>query len=187
MKKTIEIILILTLMILLVGCKGTDESKDSITENIEQSLKEISETEKTIIEAHRLYDEGKYDEARNYIEAVIYPNGSEYSEEQQKRVNEISANLAEFYVPQELNLTKEEAVSIVINCDDVLNYDYGYDSYSDIEALTKEYMLGNKQGYRVEISIPDKYFPTLVGIYFIDSSNGDIYKSNDSDRFELLN
>lgn len=42
MKKTIEIILILTLMILLVGCKGTDESKDSITENIEQSLKEIS-------------------------------------------------------------------------------------------------------------------------------------------------
>lgn len=187
MKKTIEIILILTLMILLVGCKGTDESKDSITENIEQSLKEISETEKTIIEAQRLYDEGKYDEARNYIETVIYPNGSEYSEEQQKRVNEISANLAEFYVPQELNLTKEEAVSIVINCDDVLNYDYGYNSYSDIEALTKEYMLGNKQGYRVEISIPDKYFPTLVGIYFIDSSNGDIYKSNDSDRFELLN
>ena len=84
MKKTIEIILILTLMILLVGCKGTDESKDSITENIEQSLKEISETEKTIIEAQRLYDEGKYDEARNYIETVIYPNGSEYSEEQQK-------------------------------------------------------------------------------------------------------
>lgn len=188
MKKVIETILVLiSLMTLLVGCKSTDESKNNVTENIEQNLTEISETEKIIIEEQRLYDEGKYDEARNYIETVIYPNGSEYSEEQQKRINEISANLADFYVPQELNLTEEEAISIVMNCDDVLNYDYGYDSYSDIEVLTKEYALGNKQGYRVEIGISDKYFPTLVGIYFVDSSNGDIYISNDSDRFELLN
>lgn len=39
----------------------------------------------------------------------------------------------------------------------------------------------------IEQSLSDKYFPTLVEIYFVDSSNGDIYISDDSDRFELLN
>ena len=55
MKKVIETILVLiSLMTLLVGCKSTDESKNNVTENIEQSLSEISETEKTIIEEQRL-------------------------------------------------------------------------------------------------------------------------------------
>lgn len=183
MRKIIESISILILiMMLLVGCNSESKIK-----NNEQNLTEISQTEQTIIEAQRLYDEGKYDESRNYIETVIYPNGSEYTQEQQKRINEISAKLAEFYVPEELNLTKEEAIEIIKNCDDVVNYDYGYESYLDIELLTKEYTLGNKSGYRVEVSIPDKYFPTFIGIYFVDSSNGDIYKSNDNDRFEIMN
>lgn len=54
-EKIIETILVLILlMTLLVGCKSTDESKNNVTENIKQSLTEISETEKTIIEAQRL-------------------------------------------------------------------------------------------------------------------------------------
>lgn len=187
-RRIISTLILISIGVLLVGCKPADESNNNLNENGEANkvevTKELTEEEKTIIEAQRLCDTGSYEDTMNYIETVIYPNGSKYSEEQQKQINQILAKISENYVPPKVALTKEEAVSTVLNCDDVVNYDYG-NNCNKVYDNTESYVLGDKQGYRIEIKADYDSHAAKVGVYFVDSSNGDIYKSKD-DRFELL-
>lgn len=187
-KRIIATLILINIGCLLVGCKSVEESKNNVNVNAEENNTEISEEEKTIIEAQRLCDTGNYEETMNYIETVIFANGSNYSEEQQKKVDKILEEISKFYVPPVLNLTKEEAVSSVINHDDVVYFDYtGGESYNDIVPTVTDYSVGNKTGYKIHVSIPiNEWYSTYIGTYFVDSSNGDIYKKNDSGRFEIL-
>ena len=188
MKRGIIISLILiNIGVSLVGCKEVVESENNGNVNTEQSTIELSEEEKTIIEAKRLLESGSYEEARRYIETIIFPNGSNYSQEQQNEVNKIIAEISEVYVPPILNLTQEEAVSLVLNHDDVVYYNFtGGESISDIVPIVSSFNLGDKFGYKIYVEIPDDWFPTVIGTYFVDSATGDIYKNNKEDRFELL-
>lgn len=69
--------------------------KDDIDNLKSQIDNKLKEAENTIIEAQRLCDEGNYDKSMNYIETVILSNGSNYTEEQQKRVNDILKVIAD--------------------------------------------------------------------------------------------
>lgn len=188
MKRGIIIPLILiNVVVLLAGCKDTVENKNNANINVEQSTIELSEEEKTIIEAKRLLESGSYEEARRYIETIIFPNGSNYTQEQQNEVDKILKEISKVYSPPILNLTKEEAVSLVLNHDDVVYYNFtGGESISDIVPIVSSFNLSDKIGYKVYVEIPDDWFPTVIGTYFVDSSTGEIYKSNKEDRFELL-